>query len=207
MTKLRVRRVLGNERGYTLAEMIVVSLVTTIILLAIGGMYISTIQAQRTVSMLTGTTDSAQLAARSIDAGVRNGVEIRPLASGVDGGQLLLVCTATAGEVIDYRWQAWYYSPSGVGEIRTRTFFRTGAPSIPSSAELESWTLLLSGVDARGEDGTVFGTDPDDDALVTIRFSASGVGDGAENINSATIDFESRLAPHPSPAPGSEPCT
>lgn len=198
--RLRVR--LPDERGITLAETLVVSLITVLVLMAAGGMYISTLQAQRTVGELSESANSAQLVARSIDTGVRNAVIVKPIVSGPDGGQLLVVCSAGADPATpSYTWKAWYYSPDDEGELRTRTFSSTAAPTAaPSSAALASWTLLLAGVEPRGAGDTVFGIDTD--SRVSIRFSSTG-GD----LDSTTIDFASNPAPHPTYAPGSEPCT
>lgn len=209
---------LRDDRGFTLSELIVVGVVTTIILMAVGGMYLSTVQAERTISALSETTTSAQLAARSVDYGVRNGVVLRPLQEGPDDGQLLSVCTAGAGTAgAIYKWQAWYYSPGGGGQIRTRTFDKDAAPSVPDAGELAGWTLLLSGVERRpdpsapsGDGLPVFSVESDDPdsttaelAKVSTRFFATGGG-----ADSATIDFTSRLAPHPVYSPSEpEPCT
>jgi len=200
IARLRERFV-RDDAGVTLPEMIVVMLVTSVILLAIGGMYLSTLQAQKTVSSLTGTTNSAQLVSRSIDDGIRNGVEIRALASGADGGQMLLVCTAGSKAAIDYAWQAWYYSPTGDGELRTKTFPKNSAPSAPNAASLASWTLLISNVKAQGPSSTVFTLNGDKNKA-TVQFSTFG-----EDTDSATIEFSTHLSPHPTYASGSEPCS
>lgn len=218
MTARRAVDRLRDDRGFTLSELIVVGVVTTIILMAIGGMYLSTLRAERTITALSETTTSAQLAARSIDYGVRNGVILRPLHDGADGGQLLAVCTAGAGEGVPvYTWQAWYYSPADGGQIRMRTFDKDAAPAVPSATELAGWTLLLSGVERRPDaaapsgDGlpvfSVESDDPDSDTAelveVSTRFFTTGGG-----ADSATIDFTSRLAPHPVySASEPEPCT
>lgn len=211
----RTRRVIRDDAGMTLPEVIIVSLITTLVLIAVGGMYISTVRTERVISNLTGSTSSAQLIARSIDAGVRNGVLVRPITSGGDGGQLLLVCSASADPTVnvddvddlEYRWRAWYYSPHGDGEIRERTFASDAAPVAPTLDELDEWTLLLSGVTPRIGDDEVFAVDTDA-RLVTVDFSAlSPAQVGGEAVNSATIQFDTTLAPLPAPAAGSEPCT
>lgn len=195
----RLRARLRDDRGFTLSEMIIVGLITTIILLAIGGMYISTVRAQQTISVLTETTNSAQLSARSIDAGVRNGVALRPIETGADGGQLLVVCTVGASDAITHRWQAWYYSPENGGELRARTADPGTPPAVPDADELAGWTLLLSGVQPLDGATTIFAIDGDDESLVSVRFFTSG-----DDTNSATIDFTTHLAPRPSTASESE---
>jgi type II secretory pathway pseudopilin PulG len=218
---MNLRRLLDrarDDRGYTLSEVIVVGVVTSIILMAIGGMYLSTVQAERTISALSETTTSAQLAARSVDYGVRNGVILLPLQDGTDGGQMVVACTTGADpKTLDHKWQAWYYSPANGGEIRTRTFGNSAAPSVPDADELETWTLLLAGVERRpdpnvppGDDLPVFSVTSDDPAdpsaeLVEVSLTFFTTGGGA---NSTTIDFASRLAPHPAYSSSEpEPCT
>jgi len=197
-----IKRALHDDRGMTLPELIVASLVTVLVLIAAGGMYISTLQAQRTVSALSESATSAQLVARSIDAGVRNAVIVKPIVTGADGGQLLVVCSAGADpDSIGYAWRAWYYSPTGDGELRTKTFSGSSAPTAPTASALAGWSLLLRGVTADGSGGTVFGIDPGT-SRVSIRFTSVG-----DDTDSTTIDFASNPAPHPSYAPGSEPCT
>ncbi len=198
--KPRLATRIADDSGITLAEVIVVSLVTVLILIAAGGMYISTVQTQRTVSELSESADSAQLVARSIDMGVRNAVIVKPLAAGADGGQLLVVCSAGSAATVTYSWKAWYYSPAGNGQLRTKSFASTAAPTVPSASALAGWTLLLDGVKSGGSGGTVFAVDPDT-SRVSIRFSSVG-GD----TDSTTIKFATNPAPHPTFATGSEPC-
>jgi len=191
-----------DDRGVTMAEMLVVMLITGMILIAVGAMYISTLQVQKTVVALTGSTNSAQLVASSVDKGVRNGVQLLPIETGTDGGQLLVVCTAGGTEPITYRWQAWYYSPLGTGTLRTTTFGQGLPPVVPDAEALATWTLLLADIEPRGAGGTVFSVDADDAERIDIQFSTFG-----DDTDSTTIDFATHLAPHPEYAPGSEPCS
>jgi hypothetical protein len=204
-----LHRIIRDERGLTLPELIVVSLVTTMLLIAVGGIYLSTIRVQRTVSALTGSANSAQLLVRSVDTGVRNGVKLLPIAVGGDGGQLLAVCTVGAdeGNVNEYFWQAWYYSPEGEGQVRTQRFDPTAPPAVPTAAQLAQWTQLLDGLEPLLVDPATPTAAPDrifdvNNSTVAIGFYALG-----ENADSATIELATHLAPHPSAAPGSEKCT
>lgn len=198
-----IDRIGRDERGVTMVEMIVVMLITSVILLAIGSMYISTLQVQRTVVALSESTNAAQLVARSVDDGVRNGVELRPLGTGTDGGQLLVVCTAGAQENLDHAWQAWYWSPTDTGTLRTKTFPAGLPPAVPTASALATWTLLLTNVEPQGAGGVVFTTDPALPGAVAVQFSTFG-----DDTTSTTIDFTTHLAPHPTPAsPSEEPCS
>lgn len=192
-----------DERGVTMVEMLVVMLITGMILIAIGGMFISTLQVQRTVLALSEATNTAQLVARSVDDGVRNGVELRPVGTGTDGGQLLVVCTASASSATaKYSWQAWYWSPLGGGSLRTRIFDPGPPPVVPDATTLASWTLLLTNVTPYGA-ATVFSVDPARPGAVDVHFSTFGDDD----TDATTIQFQTHLAPHPTYAPGTEPCS
>lgn len=193
-----------SDDGLTLPELLVVSIVTTMLLIAVGGIYISTLTAQRTVSQLTQGSNSAQLVARSIDSGVRNAVFFggTPVRTDASGNQLLVACTAGSATPIQYSWTAWYYSPSGRGELRMHQFAANAEPGMPTATAASGWTLLLTGVSPRGAGGAVFGFDAAKPSEVSIHFAAVG-----ENADSASIDFSSHLAPAPTYAPGTEPCT
>lgn len=199
----RWRRLRGDD-GFTLPELIIVGIITTLVLVAVGGMYISTLRAERIVNDLSETTTSAQLVARSIDNGVRNGVELTPVAVAPNSGQMFAVCTAGAGEAVEYVWRAWYFGTSGDGEVRTRDFPSDAKPVSPSSADLATWTLLLTGVAPRSGSTSVFTVDGPSQNVATVAFDTKG---GRTDTASATIEFAAHLAPHPTYAPGSEPCT
>jgi hypothetical protein len=198
----RLDRLRGDE-GLTLPEVIVVSIVTTIILIAVGGMYISTLRTERVISDLSQGASSAQLVARSIDSGVRNGVILDSVRIGSDGGQMLAVCTAGAGTTAAYSWRAWYYSPTGNGSIRSRDFASNAKPSVPSASQLSGWTLLLDGIDPRNGAGVFSVNEPN---RTSARIAFAGEGARTDTM-SATIEFAPNLAPHPTYAPGSEPCS
>ena len=201
----RISALVRDDRGLTLPELIVASMLTVVVLITVGSMYLSTLRVERIVTDLAEGASSAQLVARSIDAGVRNGTYFAstPVVTAGDGTQMLVVCAAGGASAASYTWKAWVYNPAGDGELRTETFAANSAPAMPSAAMLASWSLLATGIEPRNTGGTVFGYDDSvDERRVSIRFAS--IGDLAD---SATIDFETNLAPQASYAPGSEPCT
>ena len=114
----RLRRRASDDAGFTLMELIVVALLTSLVLAAVGGIYISTVVAQRTVEGITGASNGGQLAARSIDSAVRNASEYEI----ADSGRLLVVRSADAdADELGWFCQAWYFSSANGGSIRSTT--------------------------------------------------------------------------------------
>ena len=184
----RLRRRASEDAGFTVMELIVVALLTTLVLAAVGGIYISTIVAQQTVDGITGASNEGQLAARSIDSAVRNGSEYQLTDDAA--GQLLVVRTADA-DADDLGWfcQAWYYTSAEGGSIRTTTTADGTAIGMPTATELANWTLLVSGVTSTAGSG-IFASDPDIDTVVRVEFDTTADGD-----DSTTIQFSTPLMP------------
>lgn len=206
----RVRGLARADEGVTLAEMIVVFLVTTLVLVALGNMYVGTIRTQQVIGDLSSAANGAQLSARSIDDGVRNAVDLRIEDAPSGDAQLVLACTAGSAAAIEYAWTAWHYSPHDGGEIRTRTFPADAAPAFPTAATAATWTLLLDGVrpvDGALPAGDVFGVDPADPdpaepSILLVAFDAL-----ADDDESTRVEFATTLAPHAEPTPGEERCS
>jgi Tfp pilus assembly protein PilW len=184
----RLRRRASDDAGLTLSELLVVALLTSLVLAAVGGIYVSTVVAQTTVEGITGASNGGQLVARSIDSAVRNGSEYQITDDG--GGQLLVVRSADA-DADDLGWfcQAWYYTPAHGGSIRSTTTSDGIAIAMPTTAELETWSLLVSGVTSTAGTG-IFATDPGIDTVVSIQFETTADGD-----DSTTIQFSTPLMP------------
>lgn len=184
---MRIRRRLASDQGVTLAEVSVTALLVGLVLATLAGIYLSTVTAQQSVSAATGAANDGQLAARSIDAAVRNGssYEITP---GADGGQLLVVRSAGADAVIDWHCAAWYYSPLEGGSIRTTIQADGTAIPVPTTATLATWTLLAQGVDAPGD--IAFTEDAGNDRLLLTEFTTT-----TDELDATTIRFTSALSP------------
>jgi type II secretory pathway pseudopilin PulG len=179
----RVRHLVSDQSGFTLMEVIVSALLVTLVLAAVAGIYLSTVNTQQTVSGVTGSSNDAQLAARTIDTALRNGSSYE-ITAGSDGGQLLVVRSAGSDAVLAWHCIAWYFSPLDGGSIRMSREADGTAIAVPSAATLATWTLLAAGVEAPGN--IAFSADINDDQLLVVSFATTEDGDGSTTINTAS---------------------
>lgn len=134
-----------DEAGFTLVELLVASALFSMIFITIGGLFITLIRTQETVRDSSLSANNSQLAATSIEVGVRNSSNFR--LSTVSSGQLLVARTAGTGSALTWRCQAWYYSPAE-GSIRTTS--SSAAIGAPSPSALATWAVLVDDVQPRG---------------------------------------------------------
>lgn len=179
-----LRRRFREEAGFTMIELIVVVALLGAVFAAVGGMYISTLQAERQVSGDTSAANNAQLAARAIDDAMRNGSSFY-VTDGFDGGQLLVVRTAGAGSSLDWSCAAWYYTPENGGQVRSQVQPDGSTIGLPGNTELQDWTLLVSGMTTSGPVFTAV-----DDVLQVAFETVDG-----EGRTTTTIAFASSLSP------------
>jgi Tfp pilus assembly protein PilW len=167
----------SREAGFTMIELVVAAMLFVVVFTVVGGIFLSLVRTQQTVDVLTGSANSGQLAANSIENGIRNSSDFQLSAVGSD--QLLVARTAGSGTTLSWACTAWYYSAAGDGEIRsTRT---TGAAiDAPTSAELADWTLVLEGV-APSAGSTIFSVSG---PQLTVSFEAT-----AGDHSATAIDF------------------
>lgn len=189
MRRLRTR--LRSDDGFTLMEVIVVFLLATLVLTTVGGIYITTIGVQQIVGTMNRTTTDGQLAARSIDAGIRNGSEFE-ITTLPSGDQLLRVRTLDGSDAAVWHCRAWYYAASD-GAIRTRTAADATVIAAPTAAQLAGWTLLVDGI--RPSTGTtIFSPDPTYETVLAVDFTTEGEDDS----DAARIKFSTPLMPESS---------
>lgn len=167
----------SREAGFTMIELLVASLLFAIVFTIVGGIFFSLLRTQQTVNVITGSANSGQLAANSIESGIRNSSDFQLSAVGSD--QLLVARTAGSGTTLSWSCTAWYYSAAGDGEIRST---RTAGVAIdaPTSAELADWTILLDGV-APHNGSTIFSVSGPE---LSVSFDAT-----AGDHSSTAIDF------------------
>lgn len=173
MTTVDLRR---DDRGFTLIELLASSLIFALIFIVIGSIFISLVRTQESVETTTSTTNVGQLAARSIDDGIRNSTGYQLTSVGTD--QLLTARTAGSGATLTWTCIAWYYSAGGDGSIRT--YSSSTAIAAPSAAQLANWTLLIDGVEPR-VGTTIFTVDG---PRLSVAFDAL-----AEGQNPTAIEF------------------
>ena len=137
-----------DDDGFTLVEMIVASMLFSLVFLVISGIVISTVMTQQTVTSVATSTTDAQLAATTIDERIRNSSEFQVTNVGTSD-QLLVARVAGSGTTITWSCYGWYYSAADGGSIRMTNTAAGTKITTPTSAQLASWTLLLDGVTPR----------------------------------------------------------
>jgi hypothetical protein len=156
---------LRRDDGLTLTELIVSSMLFSLVVLVAGAIVVGQISAQQQVSAITSATTDAQLAGATIDTGIRNssGFEL----SAVGSDQFLVARVAGGGSTLQWVCRAWYYSASADTIRMTST--TPGTPmAVPTAGDLASWTLLADGITPTS--GTTIFTASGD--LLTVSFRA-----------------------------------
>lgn len=139
-------RALRRDGGFTFTEMIVSAMLFSLVSLVAGGILVGTLSAQESVSAVTTSTTDGQLAASSIDQGIRNstGFELLPADGGAD--QMLIAHVAGSGATLSWACRAWYFDSAGDGSIRTTSVASGTHISAPTASQLSTWALLADGV-------------------------------------------------------------
>ena len=131
--------------GFTLIELLVYMMLIGLVLAIVGAMMINTMRTSNTVTSVIEASNAGQLAAHSIEQGIRNSSDFN-LTSPTGTDQLLIARTALGGTTLTWRCAAWYYSPAGNGSIRY-TVSDLAIPLVPTSAQLATWTVLAKGIE------------------------------------------------------------
>lgn len=142
-----------REAGFTLVEMIVASMLFALVFVALGGVMISTVTTQRTITEVSSSTIDADFLASTIDDRIRNSSEFRLVASG--GDQMLVARVAGTGATVSWQCYAWHYSASK-DQLRMRTSTPGTVVGVPTATQLSTWVLLADDVVPRGSSTTIF---------------------------------------------------
>lgn len=135
------------DRGFTLIEMLVASVLSIIVLTIGGGVLVGGLRAQESARTVTDAANIAQQIVRSIQAGVRNASAITVISDAVAGTQLLLARTIGSDPNSTVAsCQAWYYTPLNGGTVYTRRTTPASVISLPSGGPQGLWTIIGSGV-------------------------------------------------------------
>ena len=133
-----------DDSGFTLVELLTICVLLGVVLAVLGGIFIGTLRTQQTVSAVSDSSNTAQLAARTLDARIRNSSEFQiSTPSGTD--QLLVTRSASTGTALTWSCYGWYYSAANK-TLRTTSTADGTKITAPSATTLASWTLLASGV-------------------------------------------------------------
>ena len=108
-----------RDEGFSLIELLATTLLLGLVLAVVVAIYASTSQVERTVNSVTTSATEAQLAATSIERGVRSASEVH--LGGVDSS-LLVARVPGSAATISWSCVAWYFSDGGDGKLYSRTF-------------------------------------------------------------------------------------
>lgn len=130
-----------RDDGFTLVELIITVALFSIIMTVVGGVIISSIQADRTVRSVTTSTNDGQLVVNIIEETVRNATAVSVVPD-ADGVSVFATVRSTVGGTT--QCAAWFY------DAPTDTFFqRRGAAAIPApiaGSVGSEWSLIATGI-------------------------------------------------------------
>lgn len=150
MIPARPRTRLADDRGVTLAELIVAMAVSSILLVVLGSLFVSAFVAQQTVAEVTAKTSEAQVAVDTVKAAIADSSNLQLTDEGDD--QLLIARVAGSGAGITYTCRAWYFDEDA-GELREFVTADGTVIEAPSASELADWILVASSITPRAADG------------------------------------------------------
>lgn len=133
-----------TDEGFTLIELVIYVSLSVVVLLIVGGIFINSLNAERSVRGVNDATNQGQLVAQSVTNGVRNSSDIL-LTVPVTGAQLLMTRSVGSAATPVWNCSAWYFAN---GEIRTKQ--SSSAIAVPTAAQLATWTLLNPSVKVNG---------------------------------------------------------
>jgi prepilin-type N-terminal cleavage/methylation domain-containing protein len=177
------RDLTDRDAGFTLIELLVYVSLLGIIITVISGIFLSSLTAEKTVRTVVQATTQGQLAAQSVQTGIRNSTDFR-LQTYDNKDQLLLARVAGNQTALTYGCAAWYYSAS---ERTIRYKSSTAAIAPPTAAQVATWLRLVDGVvpaTSSPATTTIFVTTPGAPNQLDIAFEVNG---GATDPNAAIV--------------------
>lgn len=179
-----------HDAGFSLIELVVATLLFSLVTITVVGVIISATTAERSVRTVTGATSAGQLVMRSLDAGISSAAApVTVTASGSD--QYIVARTPSKGTTLTWSCSAWYFSSSD----RTIRYTNSSSSITVSSTAQRSWSLLADGVRPVGSTA-VFAASGTIGAVVTFTVDAG---------NTPPVSFASTITTQ-SPATGVGSC-
>lgn len=159
-----------RDQGFTLVELLVYMFLSVVVLTIISTILINSLRAENAVRAAAQATDSAQLAAQSLNRGVHNSSAIEVSAPAADA---IVVRTRSLDSSSAGAWRCEAWSVFD-GELRMTT--SASAIPVPSLAsDVSTWLLLAEGVEPIGA-GPMFVLDADGRSLAVAVTVANGDG-------------------------------
>lgn len=181
----------GSDSGFSLIELLVYISLSTVILAIVGGILINGLRVETQVRDGIESTTTAQLVTQSLGRGVRNASALE--VSNPSAGTTLLRTRSIDSNVDGASWRCNAWHVGADGELRW-TVSDAAISATPTDTELETWTLLGTGLTPR--DARPILEYNGAERSVTIAFSAQA-GDGPPVIVDTTI-----VSRQPVPATG-----
>lgn len=183
-----------DQAGFTLVELIISMALFSVIMVVLGGVLISSLQADRTVRQVTTSTTEGQLVMNTIDQVTRNATAVR-VVEDADGTSVFAVVRSTAGGAA--QCVAWFY------DAPTKTVFQQRAASAitaPIAGAVGSeWDVLGTGiVPDQDPSGTEY---PVLEAQGTLGITARFAVEGGTNETSLFITSVTGRVPQPNVGP------
>ena len=125
-----------SDDGFTLIELLIYIVLSVVVLLIVGGIFLNSVNAERTVRGVNSATNNGQVVAKSLTNGVRNSSNIQ-LTAPTASTQLLMTRSVGSAATPVWTCNAWHF---GNGEIRWKQ--STTAITAPTAAQLATWTVL-----------------------------------------------------------------
>jgi type II secretory pathway pseudopilin PulG len=135
-----------DQQGFSLIELIVYTLISSMLLTVVASVFISLYSVQEDVLQSGKSAGELQLVAASINYGVRNSTAVS--LSETAAGQLLLAETLTGADEAGTVCQAWWFDGEGM------SMYASSGPtreSLPTTSSTSGWMLLSDSIDALEE--------------------------------------------------------
>jgi hypothetical protein len=139
-----LRRLGGENDGFTLVELLVYCILLVVILAIAGGMLISAITSQRDIASLGTASSTGQEVAQNINQDVRNASSVTVGVPTAFGQSLSMRTALVTGATVVWRCRAYFLTATGSLYLTTSTTLPIVIPV--AVLGLASWTKLADGV-------------------------------------------------------------
>ena len=136
---------LDDQAGLGLVELMIYMALMLVALSAVAGLFIGMFNVNNEVTGSVASAGQAQVTANSVESGIRNATAVSVQTVGATA-QLVMARTATQTANSSFVCQAWYFDSASGGSIRFKQ--SQTAIAVPDAATLQTWTLLIDGVQA-----------------------------------------------------------